>query len=260
MLYPAAVLYSLGAMLGLAALIILCLPGSVSVLMVDLVDGGVVDASAIATWTVINIGLLIVGTVCAACMAVCMLMERRGKGDGLDLMHNACRVLLVLVKAGGVIALIVMVWRLGRYLLNCEWADTGIYDAYGLLLAEGIMIAQAVGMFCLLLRFLNRACDTAASMAYTRASGKLDDRSIPGFCANGVLLLTAVNGYLAWDWLASLRVEDQLRIVMATHPMMVLAGCMFACAAVANLLIGIFLKQYKRTTEYLLFCPVRESK
>lgn len=259
LLYPVTALYVLGALLGLAAVATLFLPGSVNALISDLISRGIADRSAIRTWTVINIGLMLVGAACTTMMAVGILLDLRRKGDGLELMYHSSEVLLVLAKVGGVAALVVIVWRLVRYLLNCDRAYSGIYQAYSLLLSEGIMIAQAVGMFALLLRFLDNACDAAASMAYSRACEKLDDRPIPDFCATGFFLLAVINTHLAWDWLATLYMDGGFRVELATHPMQLLAGGMFACAAVSNLLVFLYLKRYKRITEQMVYQLSRET-
>lgn len=259
LLYPAVVLFSLGAILGLAAVVFLFVPGSVSALISDLLDRGIMDMSAIGTWTVLNIAMMIIGAACAVVMAVAIWLERWRKGDGLDLLYNFLGVMTAIVKVSGGIALAVLILRLSIYLVSCDWANAGIYEAYGLLLAEGIMIAQAVGLFFLLLRFLDRAWDSAASMAYTRTCDKLDDRPIPSFCATGMFLLALISGYLAWDWLATMRMGKELTIALAAHPMQLLAGGMFACLALGNILIWRYLKRYMRISEQHMFRSLQET-
>lgn len=264
LLAPAAVLYVLGAALGLGAVATLFLPDSLTVLTADLVRGGITDRSSILTWTVIHAGVILSGFVCAACMAVGLILEHRKTGRGLDALHGCAKCLLWAVYGSGVCVLAVMVWRMARYLFACLFADAGIYLAYIMVVPESLMIAQAVGMFILVRRFLNCACDTAANMAYTRLSGKVDECTIPGFCGTGFLLAAVINGYLALERLTTVTIVedyagDYYSLLLAEHPVLLLTAGMFACGAVANLLTGLYLKRYKRETERLVFRSMKET-
>lgn len=260
----AAVLYACGAFFGLGAVGALFLPGALSVLTEDLISGGITDPSSIRTWTVIHVGLILAGFLCALGMTVGLILERRRKGEGLDLLYNLARCLVWAVRISGVCTLALMIFRLVRYLLACPWADAGIYYAYVMLVPEAVMIAQAVWLFFLLLRFLEDISGAAVSMAYTRVCERLDSRTISGFCATGFWILTALNTYLAADRMFTVTIVqafegDYYSVLLASHPVLVLAAVMFACGAVANLLIGLYLKRYKRTTGRLMFRPLGET-
>ena len=260
----AAGLYALGALFGLVAVGALFLPGSVSFLTEDLGRGGITDPSSLRTWTVIHVGVIGVGFVCAVCMAVGLIAEYRKKGQGLDLLHECARWLLWAVYGSGACVLALMIWKLVRYLWACLWVDDGIYLAYVMLVPEAVMIAQAVGMFFLVRRFLDSACGCTISMAYTRVCGKLDSYTIPGFCSTGFLLAGAVNGYLALERMTTVTIiedygGDYYSILLAAHPVLVFTAGMFACGAVANVLMGLYLKRYKRDAERLVFRSMRRT-
>lgn len=263
LLAPAACLYVVGSLFGLGAVAALFLPNSLPALTADLVRGGITEQSSIQTWTVIHVGVILVGFVCAVCMAVGLILEHRQKGLGLDALQSCSKGLLRCVYVGGACALAVIVFRMGTYLFACLFADAGIYLAYIMVVPESLMIAQAVGMFMLIRRFLNSACDSAANMAYTRLSGKVDEYTIPGFCSTGFLLAAVINGYLALERLTTVTIVedyagDYYSLLLAEHPVLLLTAGMFACGAVANLLIGLYLKRYKRETERLVFRSMKE--
>lgn len=264
LLAPAAGLYVLGALFGLSAVAALFLPGALSVLTEDLVRGGITERSSLQTWTVIHVGVMLAGFVCAACMAAGLIFERRRKGLGLDVLHRCAQGLLWAVYGSGACVLAVMIWRMVRYLWACLWADAGIYLAYIMVVPEGVMIAQAVGMFILVRRFLNSACDVSASMAYARLSGKLDSFTIPGFCSTGFILTAVLNAFLALERLTTVTIiedyaGDYYSLLLAEHPVLMFTAVMFACGAIANLLMGLYLKRYKRNTERLVFRSMKES-
>lgn len=259
-----AVFYALAALAGVGAVGGLFLPGGLSALTEDLFRGGVTDFSSICTWTVIHAGLIVFGFLCALGMAVGLMLEGRKAGRGLDLLHNLAQSLLRVVTLSGWCALVIGVVRMAAYLWMCLGRDDGIYRAYVMLIPEGLMIVQAVGLYTLLRRFLDSLCDGAASMAYTRLTGKLDHCTIPELCATGYFAIAVVNGYLALERLTTMVIVpsypyDYYSILFAAHPVLICTAVMFGCGAVANVLTGLYLKRYKRDAERLVFRSMRKK-
>lgn len=238
-LIPAAILYAAGGVLGLGAVILLLLPGGFSGLIYEMYDSGITETSAVFTWAVIHAGLIIVTFGSACAMAVGLLVEVRSKSDGFDILYRVSQVQIWISRITGAVALVVMIVRAVRYLVLCPWMDTGIYDAYVMIIPEGVMVAQAVGLYCLLQRFLNGLCDAFASMAYVRLSKKLDDRPISGFCGTGLLVLAGVCAYL-----------------LLSRGGLLTAG-MYGCVALGNLLLGLYLLRYKKEMSDLAFQSVK---
>lgn len=261
---PAALFYSLAALVGLGAVGALFLPGGTEALTADLLRGGITDRSSIQTWTVIYTVLIFGGFACALGMALSLWLELARKGRGLDLIHNGSVWLLRLMKLGGWAVLAVMIWRMARYLWACLWVDTGIYLAFVMLVPEGVMIALSVGVYTFACRFVDGVSDGAAGMAYTRLCGKLDSLTIPGICSTGFLVTGLVNLYLALERLTTVTIVedydgDYYSLLLAEHPVLVLTAVMFACGALANLMLGRYLKRYKREAERTVFRSMRKT-
>lgn len=259
-----AVFYTIAGAAGLGAVGSLFLPGGLSALTEDLFRGGVTDFSSIVTWTVIHVGLILSGFLCALGMAAGLILEGRKQGRGLNLLHDLAGILLRAVTGTGWCALAIGIFRMVRYLWLCLGRDDGIYRAYVMLIPEGLMIAQAVGLYTLLRRFLDSVCDGAASMAYTRLTGKLDHCTIPGLCATGYFVIGAVNGYLALERLTTMVIVpsfpyDYYSILFASHPVLICTAVMFGCGGIANVLTGLYLKRFKRDAERLVFRSMREK-
>lgn len=252
-LAPAAVVYTLGGVLGLGAVILLFFPGGFTKLAYDMYASGIMETSAIYTWVVIHTVLTIVTVLSGCSMAMGLFWELHSKGDGFDILYHAARVQLWITRVTGATTLVYLIFRVVRYLLACPWMETGIYDAYVMLISESVMVAQAVGLYCLLQRFLNALCDALASMAYVRLSGKLDDQPIAGLCGTGFLVLAAVCLYLAiFRTLACLQayVIDLVALLSAG---------MYGCVAVGNVLLGLYLLRYKKVTSELRFQMTRKA-
>ena len=260
----AAVFYTIGALCGIGAAAALFLPDSLTVLTEDLIRGGVTDASSIRTWTVIHIILILSGLLCSLGMAIGLILELRQKGRGLDLLHTLSQVLMWALKIGGWAVLGVMIYRAARYLWACLWVDEGIYLAYIMLVPEGVMVALSVGAYTLFRRFVDGVVDGTASMAYTRVCGKLDSFTIPGICSTGFVVTALTNVYFALERLTTVTIiedydGDYYSLLIAQHPVLVYTAVMFACGIIANLLIGLYLKRYKRDAERLVFRSMRST-
>ena len=264
MLWPMGILYALGALLGLGAVVALFLPGAVATLETEMLQGGITDDSSIRTWTVIHISLMLVGTICAWGIFLGVLREWRRMGTGIDQLYIMTRVLLWASRGSGVFTLALCFWRVVRYLANCNWAEDGIYSAYVMLLPEALMVAQAVGLYVLVQRFLEDLSGATLSMGYTRVCQKLDDRTIPAFCGTGFYILAALNAYLAMDRMLTLTAVQTpeggyYAFLLANHPMNLSAAGMFACCAAANLLMGVYLHRYKRLAGRAMYRTMRET-
>ena len=67
-----AALYTGGAIVGFAGVLQLLDPGARKAMLEDLLRGDITSVSALQTWQLINMGILLAGFLCAAVMAVCL--------------------------------------------------------------------------------------------------------------------------------------------------------------------------------------------
>lgn len=260
-----AALYTGAASVGFAGVLQLLDPGARKAMLEDLLRGDVTSVSALQTWQFINMGILLAGFLCAAVMAVCLWLEVLSRaGRGLNLLYTAAHWGLYAVNGSGIVALVILIWRALRYILNCLSVNEGAYYLYSMLVSETMMVAQAVFLFVLIRRFLNSLCDSAASMAYMRASGKMDSVAIPGLAPTGFLILGLANVCLGVERLFTLIVvRDYLNphyaILVAEHPVLHLSAGMCLLCAGANLLFSFWLRKYKRSIEYQLFLSRKQQ-
>ena len=252
-LIPAAIFYGIGGVLGLCTVVMLLFANGFPQLVSDVCAGGVVETSAVITWVVIQAGLMIVTCMSACAMAVGLFWEQRSKGDGFDILYYTANVQIWFSRITGGMTLIYLIVRVIRYLLVCDWMETGVYEAYVMIIPEAAMVVQAVGLYCLLHRFLNALCDSFASMAYIRLSGKLDDQPTSGLCGGGFWLLAFV------CLLLMLSRGNTFLQSQALNPMAILSAGMYGCVAVANALMGMYLLRYRKIASQMRFQMARNT-
>ena len=100
--------------------------------------------------------------------------------------------------------------------------------------------------------------DSCASIAYTLAVQKLDDRNIPAFTATGFLLLAiaglalAVNRFftltIIWD-----SVQSYYKLLTASHPAQMVDIACLIMGSMGNFLVYRYLRRYMHITEYTRF-------
>lgn len=259
-LVPAAiVLYILAALVGIPGVLLLFNREYTLFLLEDLIAGGISDASSIRSWRVINSAVSLLACFGPALMAAGLLIARKGRPvRGLGLLSTAAQWLLWGVYASGGLCLVIFIFRFFRFLIISSSHPSGIVAIYSMIISEGLMVVQAVFLFFLIRRFLSCCMDATASMAYTLATGKLDDRSIPSLPATGFLLLAVVGFFIAVNRLFTLTivvnvVQSYYKLLIASHPGLWAEAICLILGSIANILIYCHLRRYKKVTEQALY-------
>lgn len=126
------------------------------------------------------------------------------------------------------------------------------------------MASLAAFLFFQLRKFLNALSDGTASMAYSFATGKLDDRAIPGRMASGFSWLAVGCLLLAARRLVTLTivqdyVQSYYKIELAAHPGQLFAAASLMLCAGADVLLAVCLRRYKRQCEWALHLQRKEK-
>lgn len=265
-LIPAAtVLFALSALCGLLAVGSLFHPASIPAIISDLKLSQIFDPSAQRTWLVIYIAVTAVNCVSTLVLTSGMGQVLMGRyHPGMDLMYKYAKWGGVAVNVSGVAATVYFVVRATRYIILCLSINGGLIPLMSMVIMETLMVAQAWLLFTKLRWFLECAVGTTASIGFTLTSGKLDAPAIPSFTATGFLILAFFDFGIALDRLFTFIHEQKNLSVtygfpMATEPVQLLSGASFATAAVGSILMYIYLRNYKRTSERLLYRRVREQ-
>lgn len=255
----AAVCFTISALLGLGAMLFLFDGGFQAALTRKILISGIRTESALNAWTLINNVISVVCFLCPAVTAAGLWMALRGQAaKGMNLLSNAARWLLYTVRASGVIALAVVIFRAARYILATIVRDDGLYLLFSSFLMEGLMIVQAVFLFRTLCRFLDSAECSAAGMGYTLSTGKLDPGALPAFTATGLLILGILGLVLSVDRLFSMTIasdgfQQYYKILAADHPGQYLAAASLLIGGIGDILLSRYLKFCKRSSERAVF-------
>lgn len=258
----AAVCYCAATVPGVLCALTLVKPGTMDVLINDLLEGGTGSGDALITWCVFHVTLILLGLICVGTMALGLVTELWIRpGRGLSLLRMISQGLYYGLHGFGAVLGTLFVYRFVRFLVINLPTAGGLYATYAMVISEGLMGSLAVGVFVLLRNFLDCACRSAASMAYTRYSGVLDSVSIPGGTATGFLVLGLFGLYLAVERMTTLTIvwalQPYYKLLVASHPALYLTAAMYALGSAGNFLVSAYLRRYKRTTERLLFRPLR---
>ena len=127
-----------------------------------------------------------------------------------------------------------------------------------MLMSEGIMVALVWFLFLNMRRFLSCASDSAASMAYTLSSGKVDGTPVPGFTATGFLLLGIVCFVIAADRVITITVvadymQPYYKLVFTNQLGQLAAAASLLFNGCADLLVFSYLRRYKRMCERVVY-------
>ncbi len=255
----AEVFLLLALALGLFGSISLLQSGYRSYLVQDLLASGVTMDTIGRTYLPITIALAVVLPVFAGLMAVCLGLTLLGKpAEGMGTLANVAQGLVWVVNLGGIVLAVVFVWRFFRYGIACLQVRDGLYLLFAMFFFEGIMAVAVTAGVLLLRRFLNCLCDTGTSLSYTMITGKLTGGAIPGFTVIGFILLAGVCLVVAGDQLFTLTLtSDGLRsfykILISTEKAQWATALGYICSAVANILLGLYLRRCNRISERLLY-------
>lgn len=253
-----AILCALTAAAGFLGILSLFAPGSIIFL-----DADSVTDDARLTWTLIHIGFIVFGAVCAGLMALSLFHAVRGSvSKGADLLTRGTRILRIAVTVTGVIALIHFIYGVIRYIIAGLSVEGGVISLFSILLAEFLLAAIVYFIYVKLRQFLECVGDTAASLAYTNTSGVLKSPSISMFVPVGFLILGIVNVYLAINRIHTISVWAPYNIPAISSLVLYFSAAMFLFGGAADVLLFLYLRKYKMTSEYLLYkgTPVEEAE
>ena len=253
----AAALYALGGILGIPVLFLLFDPEYAGLLRNELLLSGI--SSGLAAWQLIHAAVMAAACVCPLLVASGLCLTIAGRQvPGMSLLSRTSQGLLWAVNGSSVLVLLYLIYRVGAYTLFCFTRDEGLYLFYATMVPESVMVVQAWLLWKKLREFLSCAGDTTASIAYTLASGKLDNCPIPGFTATGLMILAVFGFALSLDQIFSITIVssytgDYYALVTASHIGQYLsAGCLFL-GALANVCLSAFLRRYNRTYERAVY-------
>lgn len=258
----AAGCYAAALVPGLGCTASLLFSGGFRDLVEDLYRGGTASGDALITWSVYHCILIALALGCSAVISAALAVELLKKpGRGMSLLRKTAQGLLYGLLGCAWVLGILFVLRFVRFLWITLPQDTGLYTLYSMVISEGLMVSLAWGVFLLLRRFLEACARSAASIAYTRYSSRLDNVSIPGFAATGFLLLGILGLILALERASTLTIvwalQPYYQVVWASEPVLRLSALLYLLAALGNFCMYRFLRGYKRTTERLLFRAIR---
>ncbi|MBR3704747.1 MAG: hypothetical protein IKM11_04615 [Oscillospiraceae bacterium] len=254
----AAVLFAVAAVCGALAVLTLFHPASISAIINDLELGQIYDPNAQRTWLVIYIAetvLNCLGTLVLSSSFMLILLGRHYTGT--NLLYYSAKCALVGVNISGAAVLPYFIYRFVRYLAMYLGVNGSMVMLFSMVVMEGMMGAQAVFLFIKLRQFLNCSVDTAASIGYTLASGKLKAPSIPPLSVSGFLVLGIFDIGIALDrFFTFVHIQINLKVIyefpMTTDPVQIVSGLSFAFAALGSILLYFYLRGYKCKSEKLL--------
>lgn len=259
-LAPASAIFlGLGALLGLGSLLYLLDPGYPAAVTEKILVSGIRTASALTTWTVVHFAVSFVSALCPAFLVWSMIRIFRGQAArGMNTLANGLHWLLKLMHILGWGLLGLFCVRFVLYVAGILHRQDWPYQLMATTLMEAMMMALTVFSFRFLCRFLDESEGSAASIGYTLSSGFLDPGSVSSFTATGLTVLGLVGLVLAADRLVTMTIaydgyKHYYKFLLAVHPgQWLCAGSLFF-GAVGNLLLSIYLRFYKRTSERAVF-------
>ena len=253
------ILYLLAALAGIPGIALFFSPGYTQILLQDMVTSGIANPASQQTWMVVNRAVTLLSCLCPAIMAAGLLITRRiSPLRGMNLLSCAAQGLLWLTYITGGAACLLFAYRFIRYIAANLTHPSGLMALYSMVISEALMAVQAVFLFVMIRKFLNACIDSATSIAFTLASSKLDNRSIPGFSSTGFLVLSLVGLCLALDRMLTVTavmnvVRSYYKILVSDHPGIIMESICLVLGAAANFLTHRILKSYKQKTELALY-------
>ena len=256
---PALVLYALAAILGIPGIVLFFSPDYTQVLLQNMARSGITNPASQQSWMLVNRTVTTLSCLCPAVMAAGLLITRKfSPVRGIGLLSAAAQGLLWFVSISGGMACLVFVFRFLRYITANLTHPSGLMAIYSMIVSEALMAVQAAFLFVMIRRFLNACIDSATSIAYTLATSRLDDRSIPGFSSTGFLILAIVGITLAADRMFTVTavinvVQSYYALLICDHPGIIAESVCLIFGAAANFLMHRILKSYKQKTEQALY-------
>ncbi len=235
---------------GLAALTLMSflLPGSI---FFQIAPDSMLDASGYTTWLVLHTAFKVVSLGCALLAGIGLITVSCGNvGKGTGILERGLNILQIIFTVTTIVAAGYFLYRAVAVSLIYLRVEGGIIPLFSVLLAEVLMAVQAAGIYFVLRRFIDSLSLTVATAGYISLSGVIKGSSIPMLSSVGLLILGGVNVGLGvyniivfTKWLAG----GIPALTLITAALMHLAG------AAGCILMGLYLRKYKSTSEYILY-------
>lgn len=255
----AAVLSALGAVTGFLSLLSLMIPGAV-----NLLDAASVDISAKLTWTIFYIVFVVFAAMCGLFLSLSLFTMQRGDlNRGADLLSRGAKIGFYAVTGIGIAAAVLFVIRFVLYFIVniAAGGSAGFVYAFSILLAELFLLVIAAVVVWLLRSFMDMAGDCAVSIAYILTSGTLRSPSISMKNAIGCLSLGLAGVYMFINRLTTVSAWAESEMSGLVMLPLYLSAAAFLLSGAAGLVMFLYLRSFKRTSEYLLYkgTPVEEQ-
>lgn len=275
----AAVLLAVAALSAILTILFALLPGGLSVLeataatdkmkeamsvihsMSDRLTIADVTGDVTMTWTIIHAFSILFAAAGSVSMTIGLLLAKRGDFNrGAEVIDRGAKFLYYLTTAAGIAAAVLFLIRVVPYIFvdMMEAGGVGFLFALPGLMFEIVLATLTCFIILKLRRFLDRAGDCAFSISRTLASGVLRYPAIPMTPAVGSLLLGLCGLYFAWN-----RISAICTCGYSAADMLILyfSAAMFLSGGAAAILLFLYLRNFKRSSEYLLYkgTPVTEE-
>lgn len=209
------------------------------------------DASGYTTWMIFHTAFKVFSLACALISGIGLITVSCGNvGKGTGMIDRGLHILQIVLTVTTVIAAGYFLFRAVAVSLLYLRVEGGIIPLFSILLAEVVLAVQAAGIYILLRRFIDALSLTAATAGYISLSGVIKGSSIPALSSVGLLILGGVNAGLGvyeiivfTKWLSY-----GLPVFTSLLPV-----AMYFASAVGCILMGLYLRKYKSTSEYILY-------
>lgn len=264
-LIPAtACFYTAAALCGIPGIVLFFDPAATDLWYRDMLATEI--TSGLAAWRLIFMAVNFFACICPATVAVSLWLNiRKQHAPGMKLLNSLPQWLLRGTTVTGAMALAYLIFRAVRYIAYCATKNEGLYLLYTAMIPEAVMVAQAWFLWKTLRRFLECFSDTATSIHYTLATGKLDSISTPGFTGTGLVILAIFGIIIGIDRIFTVTiVYDYLapyyKIIAASHWSQYAACATLLFGAIGNILLTFYLRRYNRLHERALYYARKQKQ
>lgn len=207
-----------------------------------------VDEQVTLTFAILLGVSILFGTIFSAALSVGIFQMQRGKAaHGAQLIARGAKILFYTTTALGLGAAVLFAIRLVRYIIM--YLSGGIDGL--MLMMPGVATEILLGAIATLIilklrRFFDSAGDCALSISRTLTAGILSAPTISMTPAVGCLLLGISGLLLALARISAISTQ-------AAVPVLYFSGAMFLFGGAAGIVMFFYLRNFKRSSEYLLY-------
>lgn len=225
-------------------------------LIQKLLTSGIASQSALVTWSAIHIMIRVLCVLCPGVLAIGMTDVLRGKSvRGFGFLSAVGTWGVRIVRGAGIGLAVIYVGRMLVYILRSLKTPQGMMLIYSMLLMEGLMGVIAWALYRCIRSFMEGFGDSMASMAYTSATGRMDNQSIPISAERGYLALGIVCPVWAVSQVVTMtavvtRIQSYYTVVLASHPSEWFSAAALVCSGVVSILMWLYLRRYNRICEW----------